>query len=54
VLAFYDTDSGDAAHNEYVKEALTWFPQTGAQNGFSWQAPPTGAGSPATFRRTRS
>jgi hypothetical protein len=37
VLAFYDTDSGDAAHNDYVKEALTWFPQTGAQNGFSWE-----------------
>ena len=37
VLAFYDTDSGDAAHNDFVKEALTWFPQTGAQNGFSWE-----------------
>jgi type 1 glutamine amidotransferase len=37
VLAFYDTDSGDAAHNDYVKEALTWFPQTGAQNGFTWE-----------------
>jgi hypothetical protein len=37
VLALYDTDSGDAAHNDYVKEALTWFPQTGAQNGFSWE-----------------
>jgi hypothetical protein len=37
VLAFYDTDSGDAAHNDYVKEALNWFPQTGAQNGFSWE-----------------
>jgi hypothetical protein len=37
VLAFYDTDSGDAAHNDYVKEALTWFPQTGAKNGFTWE-----------------
>jgi len=37
VLAFYDTDSGDAAHNDYVKEALAWFPQTGTQNGFSWE-----------------
>jgi type 1 glutamine amidotransferase len=37
VLALYDTDSGDAAHNDFVKEALTWFPQTGAQNGFTWE-----------------
>ena len=37
VLAFYDVDSGDAAHNDYVKEALVWFPQTGTQNGFTWE-----------------
>jgi Trehalose utilisation/Ricin-type beta-trefoil lectin domain len=37
VLAFYDVDSGDAAHNDYVKEARVWFPQTGAQNGFTWE-----------------
>src|ERR1700761_2735144 len=37
VLAFYDVDSGDPAHNDYVKEALTWFPATGAQNGFTWE-----------------
>src|SRR5512142_3007416 len=38
VLAFYDTDSGDAAHNDYVKEALPWFAQTGSQNGFSFES----------------
>ncbi|GLW29039.1 RICIN domain-containing protein [Actinoplanes regularis] len=38
VLAFHDTDSGDAAHNDYVKEALTWFPRTGSQNGFTFEA----------------
>jgi hypothetical protein len=37
VLAFYDVDSGDAAHNDYVKEARDWFPRTGAQNGFTWE-----------------
>jgi hypothetical protein len=35
VLALYDTDSGDAAHNDFVKEAVPWFQQTGAQNGFT-------------------
>ncbi|MFI6073508.1 ThuA domain-containing protein [Actinoplanes sp. NPDC051343] len=38
VLAFYDTDSGDPAHNNYVKEALPWFSQTGSQNGFSFES----------------
>lgn len=38
VLALYDTDSGDAAHNDYVKEALPWFTQTGAQNGFTFES----------------
>jgi hypothetical protein len=37
VLAFYDTDSGDPAHNDFVKEALTWSPATGARNGFTWE-----------------
>jgi hypothetical protein len=38
VLAFYDTDSGDAAHNNYVKEALPWFSQNGSQNGFTFES----------------
>ena len=37
VLAFYDVDSGDAAHNDYVLEARDWFPRTGAQYGFTWE-----------------
>jgi hypothetical protein len=38
VLAFYDTDSGDPAHNNYVKEALPWYTQAGSQNGFSFES----------------
>jgi hypothetical protein len=38
VLAFHNTDSGDAAHNDWVKEAVTWFPRTGSQNGFTFES----------------
>ncbi|WP_330461575.1 ThuA domain-containing protein [Streptomyces sp. NBC_00820] len=37
VLAFYD-GTYDAAHISFVHEANTWFPQAGAQNGFSYTA----------------
>jgi len=37
VLAFYN-GTWDAAHIDFDKEALQWFPQAGAQNGFTWEA----------------
>ncbi|WP_084556960.1 ThuA domain-containing protein [Hamadaea tsunoensis] len=37
VLAFYN-GTYDAAHIDFDKEAKVWFPQTGAQYGFSWEA----------------
>jgi hypothetical protein len=38
VLAFYDTDSGDPAHNAFANEALPWFTQQGASNGWSFES----------------
>ncbi|MFB6721497.1 ThuA domain-containing protein [Kribbella sp. NPDC056345] len=38
VLAFYDGNTQDAAHNDWVKEANQRFPQFGAQNGFTYTA----------------
>ncbi|MFC9693557.1 ThuA domain-containing protein [Kribbella sp. NPDC056951] len=38
VLAFYDGNTNDAAHNDWVKEANQRFPQFGAQNGFTYTA----------------
>lgn len=37
VLAFYN-GTWDAAHIDFDKEAQDWFPQAGAQNGFTWEA----------------
>jgi len=37
VLAFYN-GTWDAAHIDFDKEAKVWFPQAGAQNGFTWEA----------------
>jgi hypothetical protein len=37
VLAFYN-GTWDAAHIDFDKEALTWFPQAAAQNNFTWEA----------------
>ena len=37
VLAFY-SGTWDAAHIDFDKEAKEWFPQAGAQYGFSWEA----------------
>ncbi|MBU2665139.1 RICIN domain-containing protein [Actinoplanes bogorensis] len=37
VLAFYN-GTWDAAHIDFDKEARDWFPQAGAQNGFTWEA----------------
>jgi type 1 glutamine amidotransferase len=37
VLAFYN-GTYDAAHIDFDKEAKVWFPQAGAQYGFSWEA----------------
>ncbi|MFF5085136.1 RICIN domain-containing protein [Actinoplanes sp. NPDC000266] len=37
VLAFYN-GTWDAAHIDFDKEAREWFPQAGAQNGFTWEA----------------
>ncbi|WP_432824912.1 ThuA domain-containing protein [Dactylosporangium sp. CA-092794] len=37
VLAFYN-GTWDAAHIDFDKEAKDWFPQQGAQNGFTWEA----------------
>ncbi len=37
VLAFYN-GTWDAAHIDFDKEARDWFPQAGAQYGFSWEA----------------
>src|SRR5262245_34625580 len=37
VLAFYN-GTWDAAHIDFDKEALDWFPKAGAQYGFSWEA----------------
>jgi trehalose utilization protein/ricin-type beta-trefoil lectin protein len=37
VLAFYN-GTWDAAHIDFDKEAKEWFPQAGAQNGFTWEA----------------
>src|SRR3954469_25677557 len=37
VLAFYN-GTWDAAHIDFDKEARQWFPQAGAQYGFSWEA----------------
>jgi type 1 glutamine amidotransferase len=37
VLAFYN-GTYDAAHIDFDKEAKVWFPQMGAQYGFSWEA----------------
>ncbi|BCJ47907.1 hypothetical protein GCM10010168_22660 [Actinoplanes ianthinogenes] len=37
VLAFYN-GTWDAAHIDFDKEAREWFPQAGAQYGFSWEA----------------
>ena len=37
VLAFYN-GTYDAAHIDFDKEAREWFPQAGAQNGFTWEA----------------
>ncbi|GAA2650063.1 RICIN domain-containing protein [Paractinoplanes durhamensis] len=37
VLAFYN-GTWDAAHIDFDKEAKEWFPQAGAQYGFSWEA----------------
>ena len=36
VLAFYN-GTWDAAHIDFDKEAKEWFPQAGAQHGFSWE-----------------
>ncbi|MFI5730115.1 ThuA domain-containing protein [Kribbella sp. NPDC051587] len=38
VLAFYDGNTEDAAHNDWVKEANQRFPQFAAQNGFTYTA----------------
>jgi type 1 glutamine amidotransferase len=37
VLAFYN-GTWDAAHIDFDKEAKVWFPQAGAQYGFTWEA----------------
>jgi hypothetical protein len=37
VLAFYN-GTWDAAHIDFDKEARDWFPQAGAQHGFTWEA----------------
>ena len=37
VLAFY-SGTWDAAHISFVHEANEWFPQTGAEHGFSYEA----------------
>ncbi len=37
VLAFY-SGTFDAAHIDFDKEAKTWFPQTAAANGFTFEA----------------
>jgi hypothetical protein len=37
VLAFYN-GTWDAAHIDFDKEAKDWFPQAGAQYGFTWEA----------------
>ena len=37
VLAFYN-GTWDAAHIDFDKEARDWFPQQGAQHGFTWEA----------------
>ena len=37
VLAFYN-GTWDAAHIDFDKEAIQWFPQAAAQNGFTWEA----------------
>jgi trehalose utilization protein/ricin-type beta-trefoil lectin protein len=37
VLAFYN-GTWDAAHIDFDKEARDWFPQAGAQYGFTWEA----------------
>ncbi|GAA0504182.1 hypothetical protein Ade02nite_28160 [Paractinoplanes deccanensis] len=37
VLAFYN-GTWDAAHIDFDKEAREWFPQAGAQHGFTWEA----------------
>ncbi|MCO8275855.1 RICIN domain-containing protein [Actinoplanes sp. TRM 88003] len=37
VLAFYN-GTWDDAHIDFDKEAREWFPQAGAQNGFTWEA----------------
>ena len=37
MLAFYN-GTWDAAHIDFDKEAREWFPQAGAQNGFTWEA----------------
>lgn len=37
VIAFYN-GTWDAAHVDFVKEANQWFPQAGADNGFTYRA----------------
>jgi hypothetical protein len=37
VLAFYN-GTWDAAHIDFDKDAKAWFPQAGAQYGFTWEA----------------
>ncbi|MGW2338347.1 ThuA domain-containing protein [Streptomyces sp. NPDC001685] len=37
VIAFYN-GTWDAAHIDFVKEANQWFPQAGAENGFTYRA----------------
>ncbi|MEV0212339.1 RICIN domain-containing protein [Micromonospora sp. NPDC050695] len=38
VLAFYNAQSGDAAHDDFVKDAKTGFPRLGEENGFTWES----------------
>ncbi|MFD0591376.1 hypothetical protein ACFQZ4_01270 [Catellatospora coxensis] len=53
VLAFYN-GTWDAAHIDFDKEALTWFPQAAAQNNFTWEATTDWSRStPATSPSTR-
>ena len=38
VVAFYDEDEGDAAHNDFNREALDWFPQQAQSHGFEFDS----------------
>ncbi len=37
ILAFGDTNGGDPAHNDFVKDANKWFPEQGKQLGFLYE-----------------